>query len=179
MSEVIVALMQEGKWEEVVFACQTALHDYPTNGKYQASMGEGYFQLGRLKDAEIAFRRAYTLDPTLWRAAVRHAQCLEKLHRYRDAMDVVKEWLKVKPGNSDLLGLQEFLATQHESEEHDAWERTRRMGVTIVNAGFKREDEPSVGSQLDANQEAECANDPAPSTLRPHPIKLQHNPGVG
>src|SRR5271165_699558 len=105
MSETIVALMQAGKWEEAVFASQVALHAHPTNGKLHACMGESFYQLGRLDDAEPCFKKAYILDPTLWRAAVRHAKCLEKLHRYREAMDVVTDWLRVKPSDTDLLGL--------------------------------------------------------------------------
>src|SRR5579862_2839095 len=99
MSESIVALIDEGKWEDAISACQAVLQVQPTNGKYYACVGEAYFQLGRLTEAEPAFKCAYILDPSLWRAAVRHAQVLEKLHRYRDAMDVVAEWLRLKPGN--------------------------------------------------------------------------------
>jgi len=176
MSEKIVAIMQAGKWEDAVFACQSVLQVQPTNGKIHACLGESHFQLGQLAAAAPSFMRAYTLDPTLWRAAVRHAQCLEKLHRYRESMDVVTEWLRLKPGNTDLLGLKEFLETQHESQEHDGWERTRRLGVTIVNAGFNREEAQSVPSQVAAEEQEEPEE---PAAVWPSTIKLQQNPGLG
>ena len=177
MSEIVVAMMQAGKWEEAIFTCQTMLQVQPGNGRIHACMGESNYQLGRLVDAEPSFMRAYTLDPALWRAAVRHAQCLEKLHRYRDSMDVVVEWLRIKPGNTDLLGLKEFLETQHESQEHDGWERTRRLGVTIVNASFKREEAISVPSQQAASEAEEAAAESAP--LWSSSMSLQQNPGTG
>jgi len=180
MSETIVALMQTGKWEDAIFACQAVLQVQPGNGKIHACLGESNFQLGRLADAEPSYKRAYILDPTLWRAAVRHAQCLEKLHRYRESMDVVAEWLRHKPGNTDLLGLKEFLETKHESQEQDGWERTRRLDVTILNAGFKRDEAPSVATRQAAEEleeEAEEASSVPPSWSPA--MTFQQNPGIG
>jgi tetratricopeptide (TPR) repeat protein len=178
MTEKIIALMQAGKWEDAIFSCESMLQVQPTNGRIHACLGESNLQLGKLDAAEIAFMRAYTLDPSLWRAAVRRAQCLDKLHRYRECMDVVTEWLRIKPGNTDLLGLKEFLETQHESQEHDGWERTRRLGVTVLNAGFQREDMPSVPSQQDQLEvETDATEDSAPAWSSQ--MKLQGNPGLG
>ncbi|HLK16442.1 MAG TPA: tetratricopeptide repeat protein [Fimbriimonadaceae bacterium] len=180
MSETIVALMQAGKWEDAIFACQTVLQLQPTNGKIHACLGESFWQLQRFKEAEPSFKRAYILDPSLWRAAVRHARCLERLHRYRESMDVVTEWLRVKPSDTDLLGLKEFLETQPESEEHDGWERTRGIGTTVINANFHREEELSVGARLDAEEAASDDSDsgpPAPNWRSP--MKLNQNPGLG
>lgn len=182
MSEKIVAMMQAGKWEDAIFACQSVLQVQPTNGKIHACLGESQFQLGRLVEAEPSYMRAYTLDPSLWRAAVRHAQCLEKLHRYREAMDVVTEWLRHKSGNTDLLGLKEFLETKHESQEHDAWERTRRLDVTVLNANFNREEAPSVASrQTDDEVELEAEAEEASSMPSPWSpaMTFQQNPGIG
>lgn len=182
MNEAIIALMQAGKWEEAIFACQGALEAQPGNGKFHACVGESFYQLSRYADAEGAFKRAYILDPTLWRAAVRHAQCLERLHRYRDAMDVVQEWLRIKPGNHELQGLKEFLQTQPDAEEHDGWERTRRLGVTIVNASHNRDEMPSVARHVEAVEAASAEDDePTPSTgpLWTAPIQHQQNTGVG
>jgi tetratricopeptide (TPR) repeat protein len=180
MSETIVAMMQAGSWEDAVFACHSVLQIQPTNGKIHACLGESYWHLGRFAEAEPSFKRAYILDPSLWRAAVRHARCLERLHRYREAMDVVNEWLRVKPNDTDLLGLKEFLHTQPDAEEHDAWERTRRIGTIIVNAGFNREDAPSVASRVRAEEaELEDLESNSPGVAWSPPMKLQQNPGIG
>ncbi len=135
--------MQEGKWDEAIQACESCLQVQPCLGRIHALMGECFYVQKMYEQAEPCFHRAYTLDPHLGDAASRHAQCLERLHRYRDAMDVVKDWLLLKPNDATLQGLHEFLLTQKESEEHDGWERTRRIGVTILNAGFGR-DEPKT-----------------------------------
>ncbi|MHB8636270.1 MAG: tetratricopeptide repeat protein [Fimbriimonadaceae bacterium] len=177
MSERIAAMMQAGEWEDAIHACQAVLQVQPTCGKFHAALGESYFQVGRLNEAATSFERAYVLDPTLWRSAVRHAQVLEKLHRYRESMDVVTEWLRTKPGNTDLLGLKEFLETQPESQEHDGWERTRRLGVTVISAGFQREEEVSVANQIEA-AEAE-AHSAAPGQKWAPQVQLQQNPSSG
>ena len=182
MSQTIVALMQAGKWEDAVFACQSVLQVQPTNGKIHACMGESYYQLGRLADAEPCYKKAYILDPSLWPAAVRRAKCLEKLHRYREAMDVVTEWLRLKPSDTDLLGLKEFLQTQPEAEEHDGWERTRHLGVTVIDAGFNRDEALSVANQPDAEETETETEDEEAINVSPvwtSPAKLQRNPGLG
>jgi tetratricopeptide (TPR) repeat protein len=178
LGEGISALMREGKWEEAVVACQSCLQIQPCLGRIHALMGECYYQQKAFDSAEPCFKRAYTLDPQLGDAGSRHAQCLERLHRYREAMDVVKEWLMVKPNDPTLHGLFEFLQTQPDAEEHDGWERTRRMGVTIVNAGFKREEPPSVRASTEGDETKE-AMDSGSTPGWQVKTRLQHNVNLG
>lgn len=138
--------MEARQWQEAIPACLTLLQSQPVIGKFHAYLGECYFQVGRLEEAEASFARAYVLDPNLGHAAVRRAVCLDKLRRYREAMDVVKEWTPLLPNDPTLRGLAEFLETQKGAEETDYWEQSRRADTIVLDASFGREEAPAVGS---------------------------------
>lgn len=131
MYDRINELMSHGQWEEAAFACESALQLYPFNGKLHGYKGMCHYRLNDYEKAEKEFLAAYSLDPTLGEAAVKRAQCLEKLRRYHEAMDVVKDWRPLRPNDHVLEGLEEFLKMKHEAEEHDAWERTRHVSLKI------------------------------------------------
>jgi tetratricopeptide (TPR) repeat protein len=126
--------MRTGDWDGAAVRCRQALNLQPTNGMLHAYEGMCHYRKERYSEAEPCFRRACTLDPKLAEAAVKQAQCLEKLHRYKEAMDVVKEWLPHRPNDIALQALYDFLKTKYESEEHDKWELQKRMNVHVVQS---------------------------------------------
>jgi tetratricopeptide (TPR) repeat protein len=134
MLSEIENLMRAGDWEAAIAATKKALVSQPTNGLLHAYEGMAYYRLGRYQEAEPAFKRAHTLDPRLSEAAVKQAQCLEKLRRYKEALDVAKDWLPKRPNDVALLALHDHLKNIHASEEHDGWERTRRHDLTVVES---------------------------------------------
>ena len=134
MYEKIENFIRRNDLDEAFFECEKALQLYPTNGKLHAYKGMCHWQKNEYEKAEKEFLAAYSLDPTLGHTATKRAQCLEKLRRYREAMDVVKEWLPICPNDYLLQGLYEFLQFQYSAEEHDAWEKTRRIELKIEKA---------------------------------------------
>lgn len=132
MYDSIDQLFREQKWEDAAFAVQARLQIYPTDARLHAYLGLALFRLGKFDEACPSFFRAYTLDPNFGDAAVKHAQCLERQRRYREAMDVVKEWLPRRPNDAALVGLHDFLKQKWEAEEHDGWERSIRLDASRI-----------------------------------------------
>ncbi len=132
MHELFEQLKSEAKWEDIIFESDKRIQLSPHVGRFHYYRGYGMYQLHRFDEAEPSLMRAHTLDETQTEAAVMRAQCLEKLSRYKDAMDLVKELLTHMPNDHRLLGLHEFLSTKWTAVEHDAWEKSRLSGTKIV-----------------------------------------------
>jgi len=131
MLQAIEKLMQEGKWKEASFAIDVRLQIQPMIGMLHAYKGLCHYRESEFELAEVCFMRGYVLDPSISEAAVKRAQCLYQLKRYREANDVVNEWSPIIPNNRTLQGIQEFLSYQYGAQEHDAWEKTRSANLHI------------------------------------------------
>ena len=130
----IEALMQRGDWANAMVQTRAALQVTPTNPKLHAYLGMCYFRQNDFANAEGCFRRAGALDERFWEAGTKHAQCLDRLHRYEEAFTVAKQWLKVHPGNRTLEGI--IMALQHQvrGDHQEGWERTRAINYNVTLA---------------------------------------------
>lgn len=131
----IEAMMQRGDWAGAMLQTRAALQVTPTNPKLHAYMGICYFRQNDFANAEMCFRRAGVLDEKFWEAGTKHAQCLDRLHRYEEAYTVAKQWLKVNPSCNTLKGIILALEHQVKGDHQEGWERSRGMGYHVELGG--------------------------------------------
>lgn len=132
MFEEIECLVANGRWEEASCACKALLELHPENAKAHAYLGLSRYRLDDLEGAAVELQRACYLDPDRVDVGVKLAQALYRLHRHKDALEVVRKYLHLRPADHTLLGLQECLLEMDDAVEHDAWERTTRLEVVHV-----------------------------------------------
>lgn len=132
MKPLFEELKAENKWDDIIFESEKRIQITPHIGRLHFYKGFAQFQLEQFEDAEQSLMKAHTLDETQTEAAVMHVQCLEKLARYRDAMDLVVVLQKRMPNENRLEGLRQFLSDKWDSVEHDGWEKSRFAGTKIV-----------------------------------------------
>lgn len=120
------------EWRDILHRAEACIQVNPSVGRFHYYRGFALFHLQEFELAQPSLQAAHILDETQEEAVVMDAMCLEKLHRYRDAMDLVKEWRTKLPNEYRLEGLQEFLSAKWESQEHDGWERSRLAGSHVV-----------------------------------------------
>jgi len=126
MYRKVEALMRKGAWEDARREC--------------AALCE------RFEEAAVELERAVTLEPDHYEAALKLAQSLDRLGRYEDAYDVVREFLPRRPDDPTLLlmaqGLEEFVPRRIT----DGWEKSVRLDHRIVELAGREEvilpDEP-------------------------------------
>lgn len=164
----IEELMQQGKWGEAVSACREALMAQPTSAKVNGYLGLCYFRAGEFAAAIEPLERATVLDPHFVDAAVKLAQCYDRLGKYGQAYTVASEWLAKKPSDRTLQGLCNALGSYADLNRTDGWERSRRadnLELTITHgqeAAYvlkpeeeekKREEEEGIPNLLKKPQE--------------------------
>lgn len=132
MKQLFEDLKANSMWDEIIFEADTRIQITPHIGRLHYFKGFALFQLNNYEEAEPSLMRAYTLDELQVEALIMHIQCLEKLERYRDAMDIVKAWQPRFPNENRLEGLRQFLSDKWTSVEHDGWEKSRLAGRKIV-----------------------------------------------
>lgn len=134
MQEAIERLLKSGCYEQAALDCQGLLQLYPAHARLHGLLGIALLRQNKLEAAQLSFFRAHTLDANFIEAAVKDAQILFKLHRFREAMDLVKEWRPRFPNCRELEGLEFHLNQEYDAVEHDAWEISRNADIVIVQA---------------------------------------------
>jgi len=127
----IEALMKNQQWDEAVTACRSALQVTPVNARIHAYLGMCYFRKAEYELASESFRRATCLDPKMWEAGAKLAQCYDRLHRREEAFSVAKQWLCVNPSDRSLQALVQALGEQVQGNRLDGWERTRHLAHKV------------------------------------------------
>lgn len=132
--QTIEQLLQQGKIDEAMHQCNAVLQVTPAHARVLGLLGMCHFRKQDFAAAVECFRRATHLDPKFVDAGLKHAQCLDRLHRYEEAFTVATEWLRVQPNNTMLRSLVEALR-QHHRGTHQGWERTASLGKTVRLSG--------------------------------------------
>lgn len=99
---LVNSFMRESRWDDAIRVLQLALAEQPIHALFQAQLGYCQFMLGRFREAEQAFRCATMIDTDFWRAGRMHAECLDRLGRYEDALLVAEHW-RIKAPNDPYL----------------------------------------------------------------------------
>lgn len=133
MLQTIEQLMRTGNWQAVESACRDLLLTHPTNPKVHAYLGLSYFKRGFYEQSVDPLKRATILDPNFADAGFKLAQALNQTRRYKEALQVAREYHHICPNNAVLEGMIEFLSSKRGVEESDAWERTRRLELESIH----------------------------------------------
>lgn len=120
--EKIEAAMRTGRWLEAREACREVLMARPTDAKVHAYEGICLFRLGDYASAEPCFMRAGVLDPKFVDAGVKRAQCLDRLHRYDEALAVAREWQPLRPNDPALCAIIEAHQYRANPRRTEGWE---------------------------------------------------------
>lgn len=138
MTREVEILMQQGKWQEAVTGCQDLIQQQPVNPKFHGMLGFCYFKLNNFVSAESAFRRAITLEPNYWEAGIKLAQCLDRMMKYKEALQVAEFYLTMRPNDQALLALVNGLRRQAGAVEEESWQKNVKKG-TMHNVTLSQE----------------------------------------
>lgn len=123
VQSVINDLMRQANWAEASRLLREQLEPQPINARLQAQLGYCCFQMRDYAGAEEAFRRATMIDTRFWQAGRMHAECLDRLGRYEDALLVAEHWRVIEPNDPFLEHLTEGLRRQVDNNS-GAWTKT-------------------------------------------------------
>jgi tetratricopeptide (TPR) repeat protein len=129
--------MRQGRWDDAITQCRSALQVQPINPRLHAYLGLCHFQKQEWPQAADSFKRATALEPSFWQAGVKYAQSLERMGRNAEALEVAQEYIRIQPNDITLQGLIRYLS-QIVQGRKDGWERTAHLGYNVKLAG----DEP-------------------------------------
>lgn len=120
--EKIETAMKAGRWAEGRQACREAIFDRPTDARIHAFEGICLFRMGDFASAEVCFMRATALEPRFVDAGIKRAQCLDRLHRYDEALEVAREWKVQRPSNPALIAIIEAHQYRANPRRTEGWE---------------------------------------------------------
>ena len=127
--ENIEVAMRKGDWAAAQRACRETLMARPTDAKVHAYEGISFFRMGDFASAEPCFRRAGALDPKFVDAGIKQAQCLDRMHRYDEALAVAREWHVQRPSDPALNAIIEAHQYRANPRRTEGWEiSAQRMG---------------------------------------------------
>ena len=124
--------MRQGKWVEALAACQALIAEHPTTPKLHGYLGFIYMKMNNIQAAEAAFRKAITLDPNYWEAGVKLAQCLDRMMKYKEALQVAESFLPMRPNDPALHSLVNGLRRQAGAVEEESWQKSTKGGFHNV-----------------------------------------------
>lgn len=133
-SQRIEEFIRNGQWDHAEAAAREQISETPTVAKPHAYLGLCFYRRDQFAEAEPHFRRAAHLDPQFVDAGVKLAQCLQRMHRYRESLEVAEQFLRLRPNDHTLEGLVEFLRPMVHGERQ-GWERTMGLERKIVRGG--------------------------------------------
>jgi Flp pilus assembly protein TadD len=126
MLQEIETLMQQGRWDDASSRLQAMLQVQPVNPKLHAYLGCCHFRKNEFEKAAECFRRAVTLDPKYWEAGLKLAQSLDRLMRYKEALQVAEEFLHLRPNEGSLQALVNGLRRQQGAVEEESWQKSTK-----------------------------------------------------
>jgi tetratricopeptide (TPR) repeat protein len=168
MLESIEQAMAEGRWAEAVELSEAAVVAHPTSARAYAYLGWSRVQAGKPHAAVEPLRIAVILEPHFWQASLQLAQLLDRLGRYKEALQYAQDALKEKPGNAQIEGLIRGLERQVPEEITDSWQiSTKPMFYTITMA---EHDESELAKETTESKEPIARSSPK--------LKVKPDPAV-
>jgi tetratricopeptide (TPR) repeat protein len=120
--EEIQNTMRKGHWADAQILCRDLLTSRPTDASLHAFEGICYFRLGNFAAAEPCFARATALEPKFVDAGIKRCQCLDRLHRYDEALMLAKEWVVQRPSDPALNAIIEIHQYRANPLRTEGWE---------------------------------------------------------
>jgi tetratricopeptide (TPR) repeat protein len=128
MTREVEILMQQGKWQEALAECQKLIQQQPAIPKLHGYLGFCYMKLNQIPQAEAAFRKAITLDPNYWEAGIKLAQCLDRMMKYKEALQIAEHYQHMRPNDPALASLVNGLRRQAGAVEEESWQKSVKGG---------------------------------------------------
>jgi len=128
MTKEVELLMQQGKWQDAATQCQNLIQQQPAIPKLHGYLGFCLMKMNNIQGAEAAFRRAITLDPNYWEAGIKLAQCLDRMLKYKEALQVAESFLPHRPNDPALNALINGLRRQAGAVEEESWQKSVKGG---------------------------------------------------
>jgi tetratricopeptide (TPR) repeat protein len=141
-------LMMQGDWPAALHESQSLFQVHPISPKINGYIGLCFFRMNRFEEAIEAFKRATILDDNYADAGIKHAQALDKLQRFDEALEVAEYWLGKRPNDRTLTVLVNGLRRQVGEKLTDAWQKSVFLGrhnVFITHHEAEEEEEPEPG----------------------------------
>src|SRR5207244_2527678 len=89
------------------------------------------FRLGDFAAAEPCFMRATALDPTFVDAGVKRCQCLERLRKFDDAVELAREWRAKRPHDPTLNAMIHAHGNRPDPRRTEGWEAGLRRNRAV------------------------------------------------
>ena len=124
-------LIRHHEWSRAKTAAEKLLETQPTNSLLHAYRGLCYFEEENWAVAAESFRRATFLDPKYWQAASKLAECYQRLHKYREGLEVCQEFIIVNPNDPALESLLQYFQEMAKLPLQ-GWERTSHLAHEIT-----------------------------------------------
>ena len=123
--------MRHARWADAQRILRERLFDRPTDAKLHALEGICFFRLDDYAAAEPCFMRATALEPSFVDAGVKRCQCLERLRRYDEMVEIAREWQAKRPGDPTLRALMHTHGHRATAFRTEAWEVTIRKARAV------------------------------------------------
>ncbi len=132
MTEEVEQMMGRGDWDGAFTSCQQLIADHPSSAKLHGYIGLCLYRRTDYAGAAASFRTALLLDEKFWEAALKLAQCLDRMMQYDEALDAAKAAHKLRPSDPTINVLVNGLERQVTEKSADGWAKTTiRHNVTI------------------------------------------------
>lgn len=96
-------LLQQGKYREAIGQLRQVLDSYPRNAEAWRMLGEAYLRVGNLDSAEIAARRALSIDDERPEPYMTLSDVLAGRKNHKEAISTLRRAMKNKAATSPLL----------------------------------------------------------------------------
>lgn len=116
--------IRKSNWAEALKATKHLLQDHPSQARLHGYAGLCNFRLEQFESAVDSLRRAVVLDENFWEAGTLLAQALDRLLRFEEALDVVEQFLVVRPSDPTLIHLRNGLQRIVPERITDAWQKS-------------------------------------------------------
>lgn len=124
MTEEVEQMMARGAWAEAQARSAELVQAHPANAKLHGYLGLCLFRQQNFSAAADCFRKALLLDDKFWEAALKLAQCHDRLLQYDEALSAAKIAHKLRPSDPTINVLINGLERQVTESLTDGWQKT-------------------------------------------------------
>jgi len=119
--------IRKGQWLDALHLAEQFLQIQPTNAHVQGYVGLCHFRSCQFEKAIEPLKKAIVLDDQFWEAGTLLAQAYDRLLRYEEALQVVEQFLAVRPSDPTLTHLKEGLMRNVPQKITDSWQLTTQL----------------------------------------------------
>lgn len=119
--------MRKGQWLDALHLTEQLLQVQPTNARAYGYAGLCHYRCGEFEKALVPLNRAIVLDDQFWEAGTLLAQIYDRLLRFEEALQIVEQFLIVRPSDPTLVRLREGLLRNVPERITDSWQKSTQL----------------------------------------------------